>query len=437
NSPPQMPPIGGYPAAYGYYPQEDEINLIDLWKVLAKKKMTILGTTVLATIGAVIFALIQPPVYQAETAFLPPSESNVQALSVQGVSLDDTYIMFKKNLSSRAPRKVVFEKLNLLDQLAPERDESTNVIAVFESFNESFSVSSPKPKKGESSTPLTTLSMKGQDPALIAEIVNRVAEESERMTKQELISNARAKIDARATYLKQSIALLRAQTKQQRLDEIDKLESINSLNQSEIKDRLNSLVESTKQKRLDRIATLQEAAEIAHSLGIKEAIGFSLRKIGEAQAQAQAKLDISKLGSQLYNRGYDALEAEITTLTHRKSDTPFSSEIRTLQKELKLLETNRKVEQLKNRKNDDPFIPSLREKEGELSRLTAIHIDPATISVAHLDQVAYPPESRIKPKRKLIVVLGFVLGLMLGIFGAFFSNFFENQRKEEEEAVTV
>ena len=168
--------------------------------------------------------------------------------------------------------------------------------------------------------------MKGQDPALIAEIVNRVAEESERMTKQELISNARAKIDARATYLKQSIALLRAQTKQQRLDEIDKLESINSLNQSEIKDRLNSLVESTKQKRLDRIATLQEAAEIAHSLGIKEAIGFSLRKIGEAQAQAQAqaKLDISKLGSQLYNRGYDALEAEITTLTHRKSDTPFS-----------------------------------------------------------------------------------------------------------------
>jgi len=47
NSPPQMPPIGGYPAAYGYYPQEDEINLIDLWKVLAKKKMTILGTTVL------------------------------------------------------------------------------------------------------------------------------------------------------------------------------------------------------------------------------------------------------------------------------------------------------------------------------------------------------------------------------------------------------
>jgi len=54
-----------------------------------------------------------------------------------------------------------------------------------------------------------------------------------------------------------------------------------------------------------------------------------------------------------------------------------------------------------------------------------------------VDQAAYPPESRIKPKRKLIVVLGFVLGLMLGIFGAFFSNFFENQRKEEEEAVTV
>jgi len=85
NSPPQMPPIGGYPAAYGYYPQEDEINLIDLWKVLAKKKMTILGTTVLATIGAVIFALIQPPVYKAESILLPPTKSDIQSLDVYRV----------------------------------------------------------------------------------------------------------------------------------------------------------------------------------------------------------------------------------------------------------------------------------------------------------------------------------------------------------------
>jgi uncharacterized protein involved in exopolysaccharide biosynthesis len=44
---------------------------------------------------------------------------------------------------------------------------------------------------------------------------------------------------------------------------------------------------------------------------------------------------------------------------------------------------------------------------------------------------AMAPEHRSKPKRKLIVMLGFVLGLMLGIFIAFFMNFLQNQREEE------
>ena len=46
---------------------------------------------------------------------------------------------------------------------------------------------------------------------------------------------------------------------------------------------------------------------------------------------------------------------------------------------------------------------------------------------------AVPPEERIKPKRKLIVILGFVLGLMLGIFIAFFRNFLENQGRVPEQ----
>jgi uncharacterized protein involved in exopolysaccharide biosynthesis len=50
----------------------------------------------------------------------------------------------------------------------------------------------------------------------------------------------------------------------------------------------------------------------------------------------------------------------------------------------------------------------------------------------NVNQVAYASEMRIKPKRKLIVVLGAVLGLLLGIFGAFFFNFLGNQKQDEE-----
>jgi uncharacterized protein involved in exopolysaccharide biosynthesis len=49
-----------------------------------------------------------------------------------------------------------------------------------------------------------------------------------------------------------------------------------------------------------------------------------------------------------------------------------------------------------------------------------------------VNQTAFPPESPIKPNRKLIVALGAVLGLMIGVFGAFFLNFLEKQRQEED-----
>ncbi|MDH5300487.1 MAG: Wzz/FepE/Etk N-terminal domain-containing protein [Gammaproteobacteria bacterium] len=45
-------------------------------------------------------------------------------------------------------------------------------------------------------------------------------------------------------------------------------------------------------------------------------------------------------------------------------------------------------------------------------------IDPAVV-----------PEEKIKPKRALIVVLGFMVGLMLGVFTAFFVSFIKKQRQ--------
>ena len=80
------------------------------------------------------------------------------------------------------------------------------------------------------------------------------------------------------------------------------------------------------------------------------------------------------------------------------------------------------------------FIDSLRDKQNEVARLESIHIDPATVRTARLDQAAFPPDKRIKPKRKLIVVLGLMLGLMLGVFAAFFVNFIENQKEGVAEA---
>jgi uncharacterized protein involved in exopolysaccharide biosynthesis len=47
---------------------------------------------------------------------------------------------------------------------------------------------------------------------------------------------------------------------------------------------------------------------------------------------------------------------------------------------------------------------------------------------------AVPPETREKPKRKLIVALGGVCGVFLGIFAVFFAQFLQKLKSSNSEA---
>ena len=433
-----QPSVVGYPAPYGYDLREDEINLADLWNVLVKRRMVILSVAAVATVGAVLYALLATPVYRAEAVFLPPAASDIQVLNIEGVQeidINSVYTMFERNLSSKPSRQIIYDDMNLLDQFAPDRDLDENLDVIFDEYNQSLSITRPKVKKDEAAIPTITFAMEWEDPVLTAEIINRIAGEAERATKAEILLDIQTRIGIRVTELNQEIQRLREMAIKQRQDEIERLETADALERNTINDKIASLRDKMRGERLDRITTLKEAADIAHSLDIKEPIGYKLKKISDsANTQSQILTDFSDDTSQLYARGYEAIEAEITSLSNRTVDDPFIPELRELQEKLKLLEHNRKVEQLKSRQNDDPFIDSLRDKQNEVARLESIRIDPATVRTARLDQAAFPPDKRIKPKRKLIVVLGLMLGLMLGVFAAFFVNFIENQKEEAAEA---
>jgi len=445
--PTAIPPIGGYPPPYGYFPQKDEMSLNDLLGVLLKNKMIIFGITVIATVGAVIYALSLPIVYKAESTFLPPLGSDIQALNISGYQIDSigddklktklidsdsfsinsVYKTFRKNLYSKEPRRSIFEKMGLLDIFEPKRDEKTDVKAIVVGFTDSFSVTTTGSLSGDT-VPTISLAMEGGDPELIAEIVNRVGSEVEQQTKTEIISNINAKIAAKINHLTREIKLLRDSVRQKRLDEIERLELANHIDIERINVRIAISKKDLKSKKQqikdNKIKILKEAAMIARALNIKYSV------FEQNTQNMQNQLGTSKFYDQLYDRGYKALEAEIEVITNRESDNKFNPEISALQERLKSLENNLKIEQLKSRKNDDPFIESLRDVESELKRMKSIHIDPETVITAQLDQTAI--SKRIKPDRRLIVVIGSFLGLMLGIIGAFFSYFLEIQRKEEK-----
>lgn len=131
--------------------------------------------------------------------------------------------------------------------------------------------------------------------------------------------------------------------------------------------------------------------------------------------------------------GTEALEAEKNTLLARKNDDFTSNRIVEIQKELTLLEHNRQVEILKKRENEDLFLETLAEKLEQITQLQSLDIDLQRLQLVHVDQRAITPSQAIKPKKKFIVLGGFLVGAMLGIFIALIQNFMAQSLQKKHQ----
>ena len=54
--------------------EEDEINLLDYWRVIVKRKILIGGIVSIAIIASVIYSLVLPPIYSSTTTIFPPQQ---------------------------------------------------------------------------------------------------------------------------------------------------------------------------------------------------------------------------------------------------------------------------------------------------------------------------------------------------------------------------
>ena len=66
-------------ASYVAAPEEDEISLLDLFVVLAKRKLLIIGLPLLAAVLAIIYSLTLPNTYTATAKLLPPQQQQSAA----------------------------------------------------------------------------------------------------------------------------------------------------------------------------------------------------------------------------------------------------------------------------------------------------------------------------------------------------------------------
>ncbi|MBD9461547.1 LPS O-antigen chain length determinant protein WzzB [Pseudomonas sp. Pdm06] len=144
-----------------------------------------------------------------------------------------------------------------------------------------------------------------------------------------------------------------------------------------LEQRIVGLRETAQRIREDRIQQLREALKIA------EAIGLTSPSINSTAA-----VDITvETGNKMdYQRGSKALAAEVKALESRASDDAFISDLRSLQM--------------------------------RYSFYRKLNIDPDSISVYRQDGSVEVPQSPIKPRKALILLLGIVAGGMLGSFMA-------------------
>lgn len=414
---------------------DDEINLRDLIHTLIKQKWVIVWVSASVIFGAALYALLTAPVYKTKASFLPPNLADVAALNYSGVNNGAdpmvVYTQFEKNLYSLDLRRKIFDNLKLAAIYTEDTENPDALNLAFNEFNENISIEKPKEKKNETSNnPFLYLIYQGKDPQLIADVANQLQTIARDTTKTEIIRNVMEQINFQEEQLRREINILRKKSEQLKQDKITQLREADSLEIKELTDQIDTLRLSAKTKRMDYILHLTEAAKIAESTGLIEK--SSLLETNVSHDKAAFYTEVTTQAQPLYLRGSKALRSEIKELEERKSDDPFIPGLRELQDKLELLKANRQVETLLARNDNDPFTENLREKEATLALIESFQINHEQVNVATLDQPAFAPLQREKPKRSRIVALGAVGGLFLGIIAAFMVNFWQTLRLEDE-----
>ncbi|MEA1990358.1 MAG: Wzz/FepE/Etk N-terminal domain-containing protein [Pseudomonadota bacterium] len=343
----------------------DEIDLFELWNGLMEQKWLIIVVTFASVVMAAAYAFMVTPTYKSTVYFLPPTVEDVQEMNSLNLLVDkkfyqeeEVYSDFLENLASRDVNLSAFKYFDLASLYEDEIEgyqgveKQARFNKAFEEFSKDISIKYPSVKQ----------------------------------TTEEVLVNLQLKVSAERTaeILNSLVSVAKEKTIKQYQKDI---QAELHIRQQRIKDQITSLRNVEKDRRLDRIIQLQEAANIAHVLKLSEPMS----------AGPQVKVQgVANQGLPLYYLGYKLLEAELSAL--------------------------------RNRENDDPFIGQLRGLQQNLAELESLKFDMNKFGVVTVDQLAIPAAKPAKPKKALVLAVAGVLGLMLGVFIALIRRAVNNRK---------
>ena len=152
----------------------------------------------------------------------------------------------------------------------------------------------------------------------------------------------------------------------------------------------------------------QQSTVVMRNLNLQMEIARNLAKTKRLDriTQLKEKVRMAQLASASRNNFW---EDEPTVMDGPGEEIPLNMD--EIQAELK---------SLSERKSDDAFAPGLRELQAKLELYRSLTVNPEHITVFNLDGVIDAPKEPIAPKKRLILMESLVLGFLAGIFMVMF-----------------
>jgi len=435
--------------------QEDEIDLKALVFSLIERKFLILGLTAFVTVLAYLYSTTMATVYQANSSFTSPTKSsvvNINKLINTNETKNSVFASFLTIVSSQDLHREVFVENDFLTKFNKDNNPIDNVDNFIEGVISSIAIKRPQLNVQEEGFYLTekpySISINGYDPEAISNYLDLLITRADTINILEIIKLNQQKISIRLSQIAVESKMLLKKSKQDRLNQIDrimeedgqKLREINDkiealktiakqdrLNQidrimeedgqrlREINDKINRARYKAKEDRLNMIEALTDSAKLAKSLGIIEN-NFKFINNNDSNSDFTIAIGETMDLPEWYWYGEKALLQRIKILVSRTSDDPFIPELVTLKNQINEIQNNNLLITLKARQDDSPFIKELNllSLEAEKIKSSKSNILASTSSITLGGSLL----KNLSTSKRVIIILAFVVSLILSILFA-------------------
>ena len=255
--------------------QDDDINLYDIYCILARYKTIIGGLLILSILAAAAYLFLATPVYKSEVYLVIPSFNDIKTLNLALEGMKD------KEKSSLIPEYSQESVLNTFMFNFNSQAIHREFFGKYSKYNGRLDIEFVN----NTNNTRVTVHALSQDPVLVVEGLNQYVDFINLKTVNKLKENIESVLEARRDEINREIASKRM---------------------------------TEKKRKEDFIIVLKEALRIAKKAGITTGISRN-NYVGEGTGNLQTGL----IRAPLYMRGTKVLSEEISALENRKNDDPF------------------------------------------------------------------------------------------------------------------